>query len=137
MQIGISSLLASVPELMNIIVAALFAMAVWTILGLQLYQSRCSAGGVLDIVLRETFTRPLLIKRPASALSLLPADVMHNNCFVMGPNGQPLPYPPTPDSNSTDYTPEDNKGQMCSAMDVWAGAQCALCRCCCPAQHLG
>lgn len=40
MQIGIQSLLASVPELLNIIGASFFICIVWSVLGIQLYQSK-------------------------------------------------------------------------------------------------
>ena len=52
--------------------------------------------------------------------------MLHNNCFVPGPDGAPLPFGP----NGTD---PDNEGVMCSRLGTdWGGVFCPVDEVCLP-----
>lgn len=53
----------------------------------------------------------------------MPAGTLHQNCFELGPGGQPLPFPPQGSTSDAGYTPAANEGIMCSTMNVWEGPQ--------------
>jgi hypothetical protein len=49
-------------------------------------------------------------------------DPLHRNCFTLGPNGQPEPFPPPGAADdSPGYSPAGNEGIMCSTASVWPG----------------
>lgn len=145
------AVLQSLPMLGTVLLAMLFVLWCFAILGLQLFMGALlPAGGAAAAAAACAVAfciwvrvcmgcKPLLSPKPTAhtrvaagppALPPFPtlsrADALHNNCFVLGADDQPLPFPPSGDGNySTGYTPPQNAGQMCSTLSgsLWGGTE--------------